>query len=114
MLINWGLMTGRYQDGLMRTTKFGQFNMAFAFVLLSFEWIKWTILIFCPEESQVTDYLGEFVHFGPKVFVELMADATVINASTLVLLFYFSHKNPNKMLFWLDQMEYNAETQSFN
>ena len=37
MLINWGLMNGRYQDGVIRTDKFGILNMAFAFVLFTFQ-----------------------------------------------------------------------------
>lgn len=45
MLINWGLMTGRYQDGVIKTTKFGKLNMSFAFTLFTFEAIKFTILI---------------------------------------------------------------------
>ena len=46
MLINWGLINERYQDGVIRTTKFGIINMAFALGLFSFEAIKWPILMF--------------------------------------------------------------------
>lgn len=37
ILINWGLMNGRYQDDVIRTDKFGILNMAFAFVLFTFQ-----------------------------------------------------------------------------
>lgn len=41
MLINWGLINRRYQDGVIKTTKFGQLNMAFIFTLYTFEGMKW-------------------------------------------------------------------------
>ena len=64
MLINWGLMTGKYKDGVIRTTKFGKLNMAFAFTLSAFESIKFIILMFYSEESQMALYLGELAQYN--------------------------------------------------
>ena len=111
MLINWGLMVGQYEDGVIRKTKFGQFNMAFAFTLFTFEAIKFTILMFCPEESQMAIYLGEFAqYFGPKVVVDFILVAESVNSIILISIFYFLS---DKMLFWLDHMQFDRESRFF-
>lgn len=112
MLINWGLMTGRYEDGAIKTAKFGQINMAFALIVFIFEAIKWSILIFFHEDSDVAIYLGEFAqYFGPKVVTDFIAIAEPVNSIIIILLYYFTS---NKMHFWLDHMKFNAETRSFD
>ena len=112
MLINWGLILGRYQDGVIRTTKFGQLNMTFAFILFLFEAIKWFILMFCSKESQMSNYLGEFTqYYGPKVVVDFICFIEAVNSVIIILLFYLMQ---NKMLFWLEHMEFNAETRYFH
>ena len=111
MLINWGLMTGRHQDGVIKTTKFGKLNMAFAFTLFTFEAIKFTILMFYPEESQMAIYLGEWAqYFGPKIVVDFIVAAESVNSIVLISLFYFLSQ---KMLFWLDHMAFDSETRCF-
>ena len=63
LLMSWGLMTGRYEDEVIRTTKLGKFNMLFVLSLFSFEAIKWIILMFYPEDSLIANYLGEFLQY---------------------------------------------------
>ena len=112
MLINWGLMTGRYEDNVMKTTKFGQLNMAFIFTLYLYEGIKWNFLMFYPEESQVALYLGEFLqYFGPKLVVDFILIAESVNSIVLILFFYFSS---NRMLFWLDHMQFDNKSRCFD
>ena len=97
---------------LIRTTKVGQLNMVFALILFLFEAIKWFILMFCPKESEMSNYLGEFTqYYGLKVVVHFICCIEAVNSVILILLFYFMQ---NKMLFWLDHMELNAETRCFD
>ena len=115
MLTNWGLMAGRYQDGVIKATKFGTINMWFSFTLFAFLTIKYTILMFCHEESLLANYLGEFLqYFGPKVVVDFMAIIVFGNSAILIMLFYFSSKNCKKILFWLDYMKFDNETRRFH
>ena len=112
MLINWGLMTGRYEDGVIKTTKFGLLKMVLLFTLYSYEGIKWNILMFYPEESQVACYFGEFLqYFGPKMVVDFILIAESVNSISLILLFYFLS---NRMLFWLDHMQFDNESRCFD
>ena len=114
MLTNWGLMAGRYQDGVIKATKFGIINMLFSFTLSAFHTIKWMILIFCDEESLLANYLGEFMqYFGPKVVVDFMMIIIFGRSAILIMLFYFSSKNSKKMLFWLNHMQFDNETRCF-
>ena len=114
LLISWGLMPGEYHNGMVKTTKFGLFNMSFAFLLFSYETIKWIILMFYPEDSQMANYLGEWVqYFAPKLVGDFMAVAEPLNSVILISLFYFSSKNPNRMLFWLDFMDFDGESGCF-
>lgn len=112
MLISWGLMTGKYQDGVIKASKFGILNMLFAFILFTFEAIKFTILMFSPEQSQLAIYLGEFMqYFGPKIIIDFLAFAEAVNSIMLIATFYLLS---NKMLLWLDHLEFNAETRCFH
>ena len=111
MLINWGLILGRYQDGVMRTTKFGIMNMGFTFALFLFEAIKWMTLIFYDEDSKLAIYLGEFAqYFGPKLVCDFIAAAEPVNSVIIISIFYLLS---NKMHFWLDHMEFDSESRSF-
>ena len=81
MLMNWGLIRGRYEDDVIKTTKFGLLNMAFIFTLYLYEGIKWNVLMFYPLESQIAYYLGQFVqYFGPKLVVDLILVAESVNS----------------------------------
>ena len=111
MLINWGLMVGQYEDGVIRKTKYGQLNMAFAFTLFTFEAIKFTILMFCSKESQMAIYFGEFIqYFGPKIVFNFIIVVKSVNSMILISLFYFLS---DKMLFWLDHMQFDRESRCF-
>lgn len=111
MLINWGLMTGRYINGVINTSKTGIFNMAFAFTIFLFQSIKFAVLIYYPEDSQPSIYLGDLTpYFGPKVFTHFFASAESVNSVILILYFYFGLK---KMLFWLDHMQFDSESRQF-
>ena len=115
MLINGGLMKGRYEDDVIKTIKFGTINMWFSLTLFACLTIKWMILIFYDEESLLTNYFGEFMqYFGPKVIVDSIAIIIFGNSVILIILFYFSSINCKKMLFWLDHMEFDNETRSFH
>ena len=114
MLINWGLLNGRYEDGVIKTTKQGIINRWFAFTLFTFLSIKYTLLMFIKEESEMAIYLGEFMqYFGPKIFVDFIAAVVCENSAILIMLFYMASKSADKMLFWLDHMEYDNETRCF-
>ena len=115
LLISWGLMPGEYQNGIIKRTKFGQFNMLFAFTMYLFTLTKWSILIFTPENYKLINYFGEFLqYFGPKVFVDFVCVFGTSNFIILVLLFYYSSKCPEKMLFWLDHMEFDSKSLNLN
>ena len=114
LLMSWGLMPGEYRNGMMETTKFGLFNMWFAFLLFSWESIKWIILMFCTETDQIAIYLGEWhQYFGPKLVVDVAAASETLNSIALISLYYFSLRNHKKMLFWIDFMDFNSETKCF-
>ena len=114
-LISWGLLRGEYQDGEMRTTKFGLINNWFAFWLFLTSTIKWIILMFYSEDSQIAIYFGEWTQwFGPKVFTDSMQAPITLNTFILILLFYFSSKHSLKMLFWLEFMQYDDDNQCFS
>lgn len=115
LLISWGLMPGEYQNRIIKKTKFGLFNMLFVFILYLFTLIKWLILIFTPENSKLINYFGEFLqYFGPKVFVDFVCIFGTSNFIMLFLLFYYSSKYPEKMLFWLDHMQFDSKSRCFN
>lgn len=110
-LINWGLMRGEYHDGIIKTTKFGVLNQLFASLLFSFELIKWIILLYNPEDSQVTHYLGDF---GPNIGPKVILDTTIILEciNSLILICYFSSKCTSK--FWLKFMHFDFDNRFFD
>ena len=111
ILIDCGLMYGIYEDGVIKTTKFGILNMAFTFTILAINAIKWSILIFFNEDSQVDIYLGEFSqYFGPKVVADTAAIVIFGYSTILVVLFYLMS---NRMMFWVDHMQFDSETRCF-
>lgn len=114
-LIRWGLMSGEYKDGKINTTKFGLINQLFAFWLFVYAIIKWTILLFFPEDSLLANQLGEFAQwYGPKLITDVILNFTAVNSLLIILLFYFcANFNSKKMLFWLDFMEFDADNRRF-
>ena len=111
ILISCGLMYGIYENGVMKATKFGMLNMAFTFTVLAIHAIKWSILIFFHEDSQVAIYLGEFSqYFGPKV-VDDIAGIIVFGYSAFSVVLF--NLMSNKMLFWVDHMQFDSETRCF-
>ena len=115
MLISWGLMPGEYYNGVIKTNKFGLFNMWFAFILFLYQLIKWLILMCCPENSQVAIYLVEWTqYFGPKLIVDFIVVVEAVDCIIFILLFYYSLNNSKKMLFWIDFMEFDAEIRCFH
>ena len=113
-LINWGLMRGEYHERAIRSTKFGLINQLFTFWLFVYTIIKWTTLIFHPIESQLSIYLGEWAHwFGPKIIVDVILVFQPMNSLFLVWLFFVGSKNPKRMLYWLDLMEFDDENRCF-
>ena len=63
ILIDFRLMTGRYQDETkeIRTTWIGLFNMWFVFIITLLHSIKWSVLIFIDQNAELSNYLGEFL-----------------------------------------------------
>ena len=54
LLINWGLLSGHLNDGIIEPTKFGRFNQWFTFLICLFTAIKWSILLFSPQDSEMS------------------------------------------------------------
>lgn len=54
LLINWSLMNGYSHDDVIETTKFGCFNQWFGFLVCLFTAIKWSILLFSPQDSEMS------------------------------------------------------------
>ena len=102
MLMRWNLVTGRYEYGVIKATKFGIINIVcIDFVL--FEAIKWFNLMFYSDEW-LANYLGEiFMYFVFNV-VDLIGAFEAVNSIILIMLFYFFQ---NKMLFCLDHMQFD-------
>lgn len=114
-LIDWGLIRGEYNDGVIETTKSGLRNNWFTFWLFLISSIKWTTLMFYSKESQVAIYLGEWAPwFGPKLVVDSMLLIQSFNSLILVILFYFCSRNPEKFLLWVEFMKFNTENRSFD
>ena len=113
-LINWGYLNGYLKDGKIEPTKFVKF-VNWSFILInSFNAIKWLILLFSDKKSKMNDYLGDMViFFGPKVALDFMMVLTCITSLILGLLFNFASKHSQKMLYWLDQMEFDNENRCY-
>ena len=114
-LLKVGLMYGHLHDGIIQTTKFGILKCSTVFCFSIFTTIKWTIYLFCAKESRMCNLLGDWSYFyGPKLLVDLILLILANFVLFVFLLFYFSSKNPKKMLFWLDHMQFDSENQCFN
>ena len=112
ILIDCGLMYGIYEDGVIKITKFGILNMAFTFMVTAIHGIKWFILIFFHEDSHIGIFLGEFSqYFGPKVVVDVACVADFVYLTISIALFYMMS---NKILFWVDHLQFDSETRCFH
>ena len=70
-LINWGLMKGQLNGGILETTKFSLINHWAGFSSSLFIAIKWTILLFYSKNDKLTHLLGDWRYFiGPKVIID--------------------------------------------
>lgn len=59
--------------------------MAFELALFMFEAIKLTILMFCPEQSEIAIYLNQWTqYFDAKVVVDLIVVAQSVNSIILI------------------------------
>ena len=73
-LINWGLMSGHLNDGVIHSTKFGVVSFFFAFCLNTFSLIKWIILLFTAKDTLLTHYLGDWgIFYAPKLVADLFS-----------------------------------------
>ena len=114
-LLKVGLMYGHLNNGVIQSTKFTIFKWFTAFCLSIFTAIKWTTYLFCAKESRMCNLLGDWSYFyGPKLLVDLILFILAIFVLLVFLLFYFSSKNPKKMLFWLEHMQFDNENRCFN
>ena len=108
-------MYGHLHDEIIHTTKFTIFKWFTYFCTSIFTTIKWTIFLFCAKESKMCNLLGDWSYFyGPKLLVDLITLILAIYVLLVFLLFYFSSKNPKKMLFWLEHMQFDNENRCFN
>ena len=113
LLINWGLLSGHLNDGIIEPTKFGRFNQWFTFLICLFTALKWSILLFTPKDSELVDLLGDWGYFFcPKLLIDFILIIISIFIITVKFIFLFTSKQ--KMFYWLDVMEYDENTQSFN
>ena len=113
LLINWGLLSGHLNDGIIEPTKFGRFNQWFTFLICLFTALKWSILLFTPKDSELVDLLGDWGYFFcPKLLIDFILIIISIYIITIKFIFLFTSKQ--KMFYWLDVMEYDENTQSFN
>lgn len=115
--INWGLMRGYLREGKIVTTKFGLYSQWLCISMNLFDTIKWSILLFYPKESKLSNELGDWGYFiGPKIFLDLMIVFITTFALTSISLFYFWSKSSNSksMFYWLECMEYDRDNRCFN
>ena len=115
LLINWCLMSGYLHDGIIESTKFDRFNLWFTFCLSLFHGIKWTILLFSPKDSQMTNLLGEWAYYlGLKIIFDLLIIFLAIYVISVKLLFVYASKHPQKMFNWINVMKFNPINRSFD
>ena len=115
LLINWGSLEGYLENGVIQSTKFGRFNQWATFGVLLFTAIKWAILIFSPQQSWLTNWLGDWGQFyGPKIVADVIIFLFATTMIAIKLLFLFSSKHPKKLFYWLDVLEYNQYNHSFD
>ena len=114
-LIKYGLMTGHLHDGTsIEVTENAIINQRICILLCLFTSIKWMFLIFQPEESQIVDQLGDWSpFFGPKVILDAMLIISSIHSLAIILLFNVGSRNPKRMFYWLDSMEYDPRNRNF-
>ena len=114
LLINWSLICGNLHDGIIEPTKFGRFNEWATFFLTFFTGIKWGILMFYPKGTEMANLLGDWGYFfGPKVIISFMLALDACYVITTKILFLFTSKQPKKMFYWLDALQYDNDNQSF-
>lgn len=114
-LLSCGLLYGHLQNGIIDSTKFAIFKWLIAFCLSIFTAIKWIFLLSTNQESQISNLLGDWAYFyGPKLLVDLILLFCAIFVLSIFILLYFSSKHPKRMLFWLEQMDFDNENRSFN
>ena len=115
MLINWSLMSGYLHDDDIETTRFGCFYQWLGFCFCSFTAIKWSILLFCSNNSQIANLLGEWgSYFGPKIIIDMVLVFIAVYIIAVKLLFIYASKHTKKLFYWLDAMEFNPVNQSFD
>ena len=85
------------------------------YCIIIFTIIKWTIFLLSAQNSHLANYLGDFSYFyGPKLLVNfILIFCASFDLSTFII-FYFSSKHPKKMLFWLEQMQFDIVNRRFN
>ena len=114
LLINMGLMSGHLHDGMIASTKFGRFNLWFSFGVCIFCAVKWSILLFFPKDSEMSNWLGDWGNFyGPKLIFNSILIFLPLYIITVKILFILMSKHSEEMFYWLDVLEY-GENESFN
>lgn len=112
-LISWRLRRGEYHDGVFEITKRSVLHQLLTFSLSLFQLVKWLILIFNSEDSDLAHYLGEWAHYlEPKLIVNTIVILEPINS--LALIFYFGLTSNPKLLYWLDYMHFDVEKRCFD
>ena len=115
LLINWSLLSGQLDDGIIEQTIIGSFYQWLTFCLCIFHVIKWLILIFTPHESETSHLLGEWAYFyGPKIIIDYNIIFVALQIITVKLLFLYASKHPKKMFYWLEALAYNDDNDSFD
>ena len=115
LLINWSLMSGYLNDGVIETTAFGRFNLWFCFVLSIFHGIKWSVFLFLSKDSRLANLLGDWAYyFGPKIIVDFVIVFLAVFVISVKLLFVYASKHSKNMFYWLEAMKFDAVNRSFD
>lgn len=114
-LVNCGLMYGNFDDGIIYTTKFTILQWLIGICLTIFHIIKSIIFLSVSKDSKMANLLGDWTFvYGPRSLVALIILFSEIFVLSIFIIFYFSSKYPKKMLFWLEQMEFDPFTRRFS
>ena len=114
-LFSWGIMYGHLHDGIIESTKFTILYWLTAFCLTIFSSCKWIICLFISQDSLTANLLGDWTYvYGPRLFLNLIQLFCEIFILYIFIIFYFSLKHPKKMLFWLEQMEFDKVNRCFS
>ena len=114
-LVSCGLMFGHLHDGIIYYTKYILLKWLAAFCLTIFTAIKWVVILLSGNQSEVSNLLGDFAClFGSRKLVDFMVIILTIHVLSSFIIFYLSSKHPKKMLFWLEQMEFDPVNRRFN